>query len=75
MGDKIVIRTVQVAFEDLHARAEKARGTAVGVSRAALLALLMDHSLMVGKLEDAGYEVVDGMGEGTVPVRVRRRGE
>ena len=73
MGDKVVIRTAQAAFEDLHARAEGSRG-GVKVPRAALMSLLMDHSLMVGKLGDAGHEVVDGMGEAPVPVRVRRRG-
>ncbi len=74
MSDKIVIRTAQAAFEDLHARAEKSRGR-VEVPRAALLDLLMDHSLMVGKLEYLAHKVVDGMGEAPVPVRVRRRGE
>ena len=71
---KVVLRTALSVFEDMHTRAEKSRGK-VEVPRAALMALLMDHSLMVGKLEDAGHEVVDGMGEDPVPVRVRRRGD
>ncbi len=69
---RVVLRTALSMFEDMHTRAEKKRG-GVQVPRAALLALLMDHSLMVGKLEESGHEVVDGMGEDPVPVRVRRR--
>ena len=69
----MVLKTPQVAFEDLHERAERSRG-GVKVPRVALMALLMDHSLMIGKLGDAGYEVTDGMGEDPVPPRVRRRG-
>ena len=70
---RVVLKTVQVVFEDLHERVERSRG-GVRVPRAALMALLMDHSLMIGKLGDAGYDVTDSMGEDTVPPRVRRRG-
>ncbi len=74
MGSKVVLRTTQVVFEDLHGRAEKSRGKRVVVSPSALLNLLMDHSRMIGKLKDAGHRVVDEIGEDPVPVRVRRRG-
>ncbi len=71
---KVVLRTALSVFEDMHERTERSRGKKVVVSPSTLLNLLMDHSLMVGKLKDAGHEVVDELDEDPVPVRVRKRG-
>ena len=68
---EIHTRTTQRAFESLYEVAN-ASGKFVGVTRKELLDLLMDYSIMVGKLIDAGYWVTDGRGP-SLPPRVRRR--
>ena len=41
-------------FDDLHAKVDEGRTKLVQVERQALLNILMDHSMLCGKVEDLG---------------------
>ncbi len=69
----VILKTTMRDFDDLHERHDKTRGSMVKVPRQTLINLLVDHGIMVGKLEDVGHKVTDGVGDGVIPVRVRRR--
>jgi hypothetical protein len=57
---KLKLYTTQRQFEDAHDIADTGRARNVEIPRKILLALLMDHSAMVGQL---GYDVVVVSGE------------
>lgn len=71
-GSVTKLRTTLDKFEALYERTEGSRGK-VRITRQELLDLLMDHSTMVGHLQDDGRTVTDGVNEAPLPARVRRR--
>lgn len=70
--DRVVIKTTLPELERAQGLVEQSRGAAIRVPRALLINLLMDHSTMTRRLEEAGYRVGAVTGE-EQPARIRTR--